>query len=322
MDIDDIFFDDDNGVSEVFKELFKIADKECKHNNIKSCLDGRGYCIDCGVIFSDSEDVKSDCKHKNVAKDDNTGVNICKTCGKEFECLDFSQEWRYFGASDNRSTQDPSRCRKPKSSKKSIETFFQGRSETFHNALIQRVEYRYEKVIAASCNNLLRGKGRKAIIAICTFYSLQDDQQFRTLDHVKNIFDVEQKDMSEAETKYYIAFPEDRTRHLTPQKLMKWIMEITKTDMKHYRRIMLISEYFMQTSKLIERSTPQSVAASTIYFYLHYFRENEKISKPSFNKLKSQFANDAGLSDITVSKICKEMQEIANQAAKEYLESK
>jgi transcription initiation factor TFIIIB Brf1 subunit/transcription initiation factor TFIIB len=314
MDYEDIYVDDFEGITEAFKNtLFKAADEECKHPNITEFLDGRGYCIDCGVIFENSKDSKSECKHEKVAKDDNTGVDVCRTCGKELESLDFSQEWRYFGSSDNRSTQDPSRCRKPKVAQKTIKNYFQNKPEEFKPAIIKRVEVRYDKVIKVSGENLLRGKGRKAIIAVCLFYALQDDHQYRTLDHVKKIFKVEQKDMSSALTRYYEAFPEDKNRHMTPQKLLRWVMEKTNTDMIHYRRIMLISEYFTSTSSLIERSNPQSVAASTIYFYLEYFSEN---CKDKTNKVK--FADDADLSDITVSKIYKEMKRISSIAADDY----
>lgn len=335
MDYDDILTEDFDGIAEAFKNtLFKEPEKECTHPDIKAFLDGRGYCYVCGIVFQDASDPLSQCTHKNVVKDDNNGVNVCRTCGKELPSLDFSQEWRYFGSSDNRSSQDPSRCRKPKATQNSIKTYFQNRTEHFHHAIIDRVEARYNKVVERTSDKdeienektlkredikkekLLRGKGREALIAVCLFYSYQDDYQYRTLKYIKKMFKVKQQDISQALTRYFIAFPEDKLKHMTPQKLLRWVMEKTKTDIKHYRRIMLVSEYFTATSQLIERSNPQSVAAATIYFYLHYFPDYTKGSE--VNKVK--FAREAGLSDITVIKIFKEMKRIADLATIDYQE--
>src|SRR5690242_5731227 len=50
-----------------------------------------------------------DCDHKYITKDD-YGVSYCEECGIELNNLDFTQEWRWFGSSDNRTSKDPSRC--------------------------------------------------------------------------------------------------------------------------------------------------------------------------------------------------------------------
>ena len=63
-----------------------------------------------------------------------------------------------------------------------------------------------------------------------------------------------------------------------------------------------------------ERSTPQSVAAATIYFYLCLFPEY----KEELGLSKAKFAEKAKLSDIIISKLCIEMASICKIAATEF----
>lgn len=287
-------------IAEVFREtLFSI--KQSPPDRICEIIEGR------------KKPLPTTCKHLNVAKDE-TGIDVCSDCGVEFKSLDFSKEWRNFGALDNRSTRDQSRCHKQKSAPKGIRTVFDAHKIDISDALVGMVEAKFNKIIEKSDNKLFRGEGREALIVMCLFFAYQDIDEYRPVEYVRNLFNVSQKNMSSAMTLYYNAFPEDITRHMTPEKLIPWYMSLTGVGSEHYSHIVSISRYLSATSQLIERSNPQSVAASTIYFYLCLFPEY----KNELGLTKLKFAEKANLSDITITKIVKNMAEISAIAAEDW----
>lgn len=255
----------------------------------------------------------SGCAHLNIAKDD-TGVDVCSDCGMEFYSLDHTKEWRNFGVCDTRSNRDQSRCHKPKSAPKGIRNVFDIHQIDISDALIGIVESKFNKVINMSENKLFRGEGREALIVVCLFFAYQDIGEDRTIQYVRDLFNVSQKNMSPAITLYYQAFPEDITRHMTPERLIPWFMSLTGVGAEHYSRIIAISKYLSATSQLVERSNPQSVAPATIYFYLCLFPKY----KQELGLTKSKFAEKANVSDITISKIVKHMAEISAVAAEDW----
>jgi transcription initiation factor TFIIIB Brf1 subunit/transcription initiation factor TFIIB len=253
------------------------------------------------------------CKHTHIAKDD-TGIDVCFDCGHEFSSLDYSKEWRNFGVFDNRSSRDQSRCHKQKSTPKGIRAVFDAHGINIDDALVNMVESKFNKVIEHNQNRLLRGEGREALVVVCLFYAYQDIGEDRTIAYIRDMLGVSQKSMSGATTLYYAAFPEDITRHMTSERLIPWFMSLTGVGVEHYPRIIAISKYLSATSQLIERSNPQSVAAATIYFYLCLF---PKI-KEELGLTKTKFAEKAKLSDITITKIVKDMGQISAIAAEDW----
>ena len=259
------------------------------------------------------DDSKTVCTHENIMKDDN-GINICSDCGVEFNMLDFSKEWRNFGVADNRNNKDQSRCHAQKSTPKGIKDVLNSHSIDLSQALTELVEYKFNRVLETNENKGFRGQGREATVAVCLFHAYQNIGENRTTSYVRSLFNVNQKNMSSAMTRYYIAFPEDATKHMTPEMLIPWIMSLTGVGMEHRSRILAISKYLSATSQLVERSNPQSVAAATIYFYLCLFPDY----KNELGLTKTKFAEKAKLSDITISKIVKDMAEISKIAAEDW----
>lgn len=308
-------------IAETFqKSLFAAelnVDEICEHS-IKSFPDGNGYCVLCGLTFNDVKNANVDpssCQHSNMVKDE-TGVNVCGDCGREFDSLDYTQEWRNFGIMDNRSTRDhaSNRCHKQKTNTKGIKTVFDAHAITLSAALMELVEAKFNHVLLIHKNKVVRGQGRESIIAVCLYHSYIVMGEMRTTQYVRNMFNISQKSFSAAMTKYYTAFPEDSVDEMTPERLIPWIMKLTSVDHAHYTKIMAISKYLSATSQLLERSTPQSVAAATIYFYLCLFPEY----KEELGLSKAKFAEKAKLSDITISKLCIEMASICKIAATEF----
>jgi transcription initiation factor TFIIIB Brf1 subunit/transcription initiation factor TFIIB len=301
-------------IAEVFqKTLFANldTDDECKHTDTQLALDGDAFCVTCGMLV-DGITIK-ECSHTNISKDD-SGVNVCSDCGMEFDLLDFSREWRNFGISSNRTNSDLSRCHKQKTTPKGVKSVFDTHEIELSQALIELVDAKFNEVLKANQNKVFRGQGREAIIAACLFHAYQSIGENRTSCYVRQLFGINQKNMTAAMRRYYIAFPDDTINHMTPERLIPWIMKLTGVGQEHCPNILAISKYLSATSQLVERSNPQSVAAATVYFYLCLFPEYKK----SLGLTKTEFASKAKLSDITISKIVKDMAVISEIAAEDW----
>jgi transcription initiation factor TFIIIB Brf1 subunit/transcription initiation factor TFIIB len=268
----------------------------CKHSEKKVVHDIKEICCDCGM---------ETCFHKNTYEDDN-GLNVCHDCGVESEMFDFKPEWRYYGSSDNKITKDPSRCRnKSRSNSRGIDKVFEESRIEIPEAVKAQINVKYNKVIGP---NVARGKCRKGIIAACWFHVYRDFGYYRTTDYIGSRFNLSKKNMSDGLTAYYEAFPEDRTAHTTAENLLEWILSLTGINKVHYRKIVTIARYLDNSSRLLKRSSPQSVATAVVYFYLCL---NPRY-KSDLGLTKSKFAEKARLSDITVTKLVKEASMVSN----------
>lgn len=294
--------DDALRITEAFQNAFFKEDQvPCSHDKIESWADGRGYCVTCGETFTDAsntDSVISNCDHKHVHKDD-SGVIVCSQCSLELKTLDFQQEWRWYGATGN----DPSRCHRPRSTPRGIRTVFYNNNINISPAMMDMVEARYNNITETEGNKVLRGTGRQSIVAACLFHVYKDMNEIRTSSYIRELFNITQKNMSLAMTKYYKAFQDARVDHTTPEKLIPWIMKLSGIDDNHLHHILAITRYIRATSKLLERSNPQSVAAAIVFFYLCLKKEY----KAKHGITKASFAKKAKLSEITITKIAREI---------------
>lgn len=239
-----------------------------------------------------------ECAHKELTECDGGGV--CRECGCQVDILDFQPEWRYYGASDSRSSGDPSRCHRSKeSSRGGIDKVFQDCKLTnFSISLRKRVEKKYKEVVG---ENTVRGKGRKAIVAACLLYTLREDLDFRGSDEVRSWFGLEKQDMSEGLTKYHARFPQDRISIIKPSDLVFRIIKMIGVNICHYKYIKKIAKTLEGVDVTLNRSNPQSVAAAIVYLYLCLCPK----LKASMGITKTKFAKEVGLSDITITKLVK-----------------
>lgn len=238
------------------------------------------------------------CAHSVVFEED--GVSLCQDCGFETSILSFTPEWHYYGSSDNRNTKDPSRCHKAKGSTKGgIEKVFQDAKIELPEAIKQETALRYQKIVKGET---MRGKGRKAVVAACLLYVLRSRNDVRTSDEVGKMFNLSKSAMSDGLKEYHTVFGEDRISQLKPSDLIRRLMSHTGVNIEHYASIVKLSKVLENTSRLLNHSNVQSVAAATIYLYLCV---NPKL-KEKLGLTKAKFAEKAGLSDITITKLVKE----------------
>ena len=253
---------------------------------------------------SDVNSITTNCKHKNIHKD-NSGVTVCNQCGLEFETLDFQQEWRWYGASDNKTSRDPSRCdTTPKRARNSIRPVFHNHNVDISPAMMDMVQARFNHIIEIE-GKVIRCKGRKAIVAACLFHVYRDMGECRTISYIRKLFQVKQRNMTFGMTKYLKAFPEARTQHTTTEEFIPWVMKQTSVDRKHYRQILAITRYTEAASELLKRSNPKSVAAAIVFFYL-CLKYKKKLGIT-----KALFAKKARISDVTLTNIVREIASIS-----------
>jgi len=244
---------------------------------------------------------------------DSDGINICELCGCEIEKLDFQAEWRFYGASDNKTTKDPSRChRSRETTKGGIDKVFQdSRLGYLNQATRKKAEMKYKEIVG---DETVRGKRRKSIVAACLLYTFRDEGDVRTSDEVRKMFcglngsgaGLTKQEMSEGLRRYHSVFKEDRTQHIKPADLIRRTMHLTKINISYYKYILRIAKCLEGVDSTLNRSSPQSVASAIVYFYLCL---NPKL-KNELGMTKTKFAKDVKLSDITISKLVKKTAEI------------
>ncbi len=270
----------------------------CLHKQKEVFADGSGYCVECGLSFDkDNSSNIGECKHENKYEDD-TGMTVCSNCKMEFEDLNFEQEWKYYNDT-NFDGKDPSRCHKTRTTGKNLGDVFSETGWEPSPAIKAGIQIKYNKIVKG---DTIRGKKRKAIIAVCLFYVNMEFGEYRTSDFIRKMFKLTKKEMSSGLTTYHAVFPESRTKEIKPSNLIKWILSLVGIPDEHYRKIKIITSYMEDASVLLKRSSPQSVASAVIYFYLCL---NMPL-KSSLKLTKNRFAEKVLLSDITVTKLVKE----------------
>lgn len=239
-----------------------------------------------------------ECKHEHIFEED--GVSLCQDCGLETNVLSFAPEWHFYGSSDNRTTKDPSRCHKAKGSTKGgIDKVFQDAKIEMPEAIKQETALRYQRIVNGET---MRGKGRKAVVAACLFYVLKSRGDHRTIDEIGKMFGLTKSAMSNGFNEYHATFPADRVSQSKPSDLVWRIMFLTGVPREHYGNIVKLCKALENTSLLLNHSNVQSVASATVYLYLCVHPE----VKEKLGLTKSKFAEKAGLSDITITKLVKE----------------
>jgi transcription initiation factor TFIIIB Brf1 subunit/transcription initiation factor TFIIB len=243
------------------------------------------------------------CEHKNFLEEE--GVRLCKECGVEVPILDFEPEWRYYGASDNRNTRDPSRCHgSAPVARGNIDKVFVDINLEIPQALRKKAAMKYLKIVG---NDTIRGKKRKAIVATCLMYIYREDGDNRTSDEMAKLFGLTKQEMSDGITSYLTVFVNDRVSTLKPSDLiLRTLFKAGIDTSLHYQKIQAIAKYLENSDKTLKRSSPQSVASAIVYLYMCLHPEY----KTRLGLTKQKFAQKAGLSEITITKLVKKSAEL------------
>ena len=247
-----------------------------------------------------SFNLKQDCKHSDLI--DENGTVICLDCGEEIKkVISYEKEWRYYGSEDTRRNADPSRCQIRRNEDKSI--FRDVENLGFSEKITTGANDIYSRVTKGK---IYRGNFRKSIVFACIFNSYKLTGKPITCEKLQEIFKLDKKVILRGLKFVSLNVPKDsqiRTRHITPVELIEDI--ITRTGIPTEDKTQIIEIYLkvQNKSSLLNRSRPQSFAAGLIYFWITENNKDVNIK---------EFIKKVKLSELTVSKISKEINRIVS----------
>jgi len=241
-----------------------------------------------------------ECEHENVIE--NIGTLMCTDCGTELsKVVSYLKDWRYYGSDDTRKNSDPNRCHIRKIEDKSI--FKDVESFGFSEKIVNLANDIYSQVTKGK---IYRGNSRKAIIFGCIFHSIKINGKVYSCESLRTIFNLDKKIILKGLKHVNLNSPKNSNivnRYITPIELVnEYITKFNHIE-EDKQVITDIYEKIKSKSSIINRSRPQSVASSLIYYHFSKkFGSNNFSIKDFIKKIK--------LSELTVNKISKEIARI------------
>lgn len=266
-------------------DIFDIFDEiEQKYENIDSS--------------SDTNDDKESCSHKNTVNEG--GMYLCRDCGIELsKVMSYEKDWRYYGNDDTRKNSDPNRCHIRKVEDKSI--FKDVENFGFSEKIVNTANDIYTQVTKG---RIYRGNSRKAIIFGCVFHSIKMNGKSHTCESLGEIFKLDRKIILRGLK--HVSLNAPKSSQIKNKNGISELLEeyILKFDIKEKDRDDIVDIYnkIRNKSTIINRSRPQSVISSLIYYFLckKYGSNNVNIK---------DFTKKVKLSELTILKISKEIEE-------------
>jgi transcription initiation factor TFIIIB Brf1 subunit/transcription initiation factor TFIIB len=255
---------------------------------------------------SDSEldyDIDTDeCKHEEVINDN--GVVMCTDCGIEVtKIVSYEKDWRYYGSDDTRKNSDPNRCHIRKIEDKSI--FKDVENLGFSEKIVNTANDIYSQVTKGK---IYRGNSRKSIVFGCIFNSVKQNGKIYSCDTLRSIFKLDKKIILKGLKHVNMNLPKNTetvNRYITPSELVsEYILKFNHVE-EDIKIIQETYEKIKNKSSVINRSRPQSIASSLIYYYFC-----RKLGSNNFSI--KDFAKKIKLSELTINKISKEIERILN----------
>jgi len=238
------------------------------------------------------------CNHKNISNENS--CILCLDCGKELEKSIFQdKEWRYYGQSDNKRTSDPNRVHIRKIDDRSI--YKDVENMGFSEKIVSQANQIY---IQVTKGQIFRGNSRKAIVFACIFHAFKLQGKPQTHENLIKIFDLSRKASLKGIKHVNLNLPKDspiHTTYITPINLIEDIMDKFKATPEQKKEVIELYNQIKNKSSKINRSRPQSISSGLIYFW---------ISMKNIDISLKDFAKKVELSELTISKIAKEISEI------------
>jgi transcription initiation factor TFIIIB Brf1 subunit/transcription initiation factor TFIIB len=254
---------------------------------------------------SDDEEVEeSECCHTETSVEN--GHVICKLCGETVSIanIDTEKEWRYYGVNDSKHSSDPNRCQVRKSDEKTI--YKDVENMGFSERVIQIANSMYFQVTK---NKIYRGQSRKAIVFGCVMNAYKEIGQPQSFESLQSIFKLERKVILKGIKHVNINMPKQAStssKYITPVELIREMMEKLNATPQQTNEAIQIYYVIKNKSPVINKSKPQSIASGIIYYYITH--TNKKCDMKTF-------VEKVNLSEITILKICTEIQKILSPSA-------
>ena len=242
---------------------------------------------------------KNNCKHKNIELKNK--IKICQNCGIEldFQNISTDKEWRFYGNSDSRHSNDPNRVQARKSEERNI--YKDCANLRFSNKIIEQANIIYSQVTQGK---IFRGNSRKSIVFACIFHSFKLSGRPQSHEKLINVFGLSRKAGLKGLKMVNLNAPKNspiRTTYITPINLVEEIMDKFSATIKQKREVIELYHKIKNRSSRLNRSRPQSVSAGLIYYW---------ISENKINISLKDFTKKVSLSELTINKIAKEIKSV------------
>ena len=242
---------------------------------------------------------KNNCKHKNI--EIKNKIKICQNCGIEldFQNISTDKEWRFYGNSDSRHSNDPNRVQARKSEERNI--YKDCANLRFSNKIIEQANIIYAQV---TNGKIFRGNSRKSIVFACIFHSFKLSGRPQSHEKLINVFGLSRKAGLKGLKMVNLNAPKNspiRTTYITPINLVEEIMDKFSATIKQKREVIELYHKIKNRSSRLNRSRPQSVSAGLIYYW---------ISENKINISLKDFTKKVSLSELTINKIAKEIKSV------------
>ena len=263
------------------------------------------------------------------------GKKLCPSCGfVNGEILDMQQEWRYYGADDNKRSSDPTRCGMPTSSLFSNNAFgavMMGYGNEKYRRLLKwnSIQYKAKSLMAVfkyiqevcieakipycvsdkaklmykivSENNIKRGVSRHSLIAACVYFACKDRGIERKRREISNMFEIGIKRMTTGCNMFKeIMFNKnpDFVNGLNPSSTEDFIRRncvLLKISGEQREKMIYVAN-IAELLGIIMDNIPSSIAVGSIYLVS---QENK------LNISKKKIAETCGTSHVIVAKTYK-----------------
>jgi transcription initiation factor TFIIIB Brf1 subunit/transcription initiation factor TFIIB len=245
-------------------------------------------------------DIKTDCSHAETLAEQ--GAITCTLCGMEVtQQLTYDKEWKYYGMQDSKHTSDPSRCYIRKVKDKTIYSDVQHLSISTHILDIAN------NIYIQSCKEAVhRGTFRKGIIFASIFHAYKLDNNPQSCESLIKIFKIKRKDALKGLKFVNENAPRDspiRTTYITPEHIIHEFLHHFDVSIAKRGEIIELYHSVKDKSSILNRSRPQSVGAGVLWYW---------ISKNNIQITIKNFIQKIGLSELTVTKISKEIDRMLN----------
>ena len=232
------------------------------------------------------------CLHNNINKE--RDVEVCVDCGLEIsKTINLDAEWHYYGDTDV----DPSRCHLRKCEEKTIYKDIE--KFDFPYTIKEGANTSYMQI---TNGKIRRANFRKCLISACIFKEYQNQGIIVNPEEIRDKFSLSKKEFSKGLIHYNLHKKDKNPpTYISPTSFIPRIMTKFNTNEYHINKVNELYEKIKDKSKLLNRSNPQSVISGLIFYYF-------KLIGGNINSLK--FSKIVNLSDITVTKISKNISEI------------
>jgi transcription initiation factor TFIIIB Brf1 subunit/transcription initiation factor TFIIB len=238
------------------------------------------------------------CAHAEVVTEG--GVVTCVNCGEEIErTITHDKEWVYYGYSDTRRTSDPNRVQMRKAEDRNI--YKDVENMGFSDKIVAAANTIY---CDTTNGQIFRGNSRKAIIFAAIFYAYKLEGKPQPHEKLIKIFLLTRKVALSGLKHVNLNASKDSKIHgvqITPIHLIGDIMNRFSATSEQKKDVEKLYSRIKNKSSKLNRSRPQSVSAGLVYYY---------VCVKKMNITLKEFADRAELSELTISKIAKEIAEV------------